>query len=124
MIKMTDTKKPQKKIQASVLRTHNFQKLYVTNLVGGGTQYDFRFELFNEKIKIDAKKGWSYISDALIILTPQAAKKLCSLLDKYVKEFEKDHGTLEDPDPIQKKKKLVPIRIPDRLLKPVYRSFQ
>ena len=67
---MTDTKKPQKKIKTSVLRSHNFQKLYGTNLVGGGTQYDFRFELFNEKIKIDAKKGWSYISDALIILTP------------------------------------------------------
>lgn len=103
---MTDTKKPQKKIQTSVLRTHNFQKLYVTNLVGGGTQYDFRFELFNEKIKIDAKKGWSFISDALIILTPQASKKLLSLLDKYVKEFEKDHGTLEDPDPIQKKEEI------------------
>lgn len=99
---MTDSKNPQKKIQTSVLRSHNFQKLYGTNLVGGGTQYDFRFELFNEKIKIDANKGWSYISDALIILTPQAAKKLFTILDKYVKEFEKDHGTIEDPGLIQK----------------------
>ncbi len=99
---MADSKNSQKKIQTSVLRAHNFQKLYGTNLVGGGTQYDFRFELFNEKIKIDANKGWSYISDALIILTPQAAKKLFTILDKYVKEFEKDHGTIGDPDPIQK----------------------
>jgi hypothetical protein len=99
---MVSPNSSQKKKQTSVLRAHNFQKLYGTNLVGGGTQYDFRFELFNEKIKIDANKSWSYISDALIILTPQAAKKLFTILDKYVKEFEKDHGTIKDPDPIQK----------------------
>lgn len=103
---MVSSKSPQKRKQTSILRSHNFQKFYGTNLVGGGTKYDFRFELFNEKIKIQPNKDWSYISDALIILTPQAAKKLYSKLDKYIKKFEKDHGTLEDPDPIEKSEEM------------------
>lgn len=98
---MVKSQSPQKKKIPSVLRSHNFPKLYGTNLIGGGTEYDFRFELFNEKIKIGANNHWSYVSDALIILTPQAAKKLHSLLNKYVEHYEKDHGTIDDPDPIK-----------------------
>jgi hypothetical protein len=98
---MAKTQNPEKKKQPSVVRSHSFQKLYGTNLVGGGTEYDFRFELFNEKIKLGSNKEWSYIGDALIILTPKAAKKLYSTLDAYIKSYEKDHGSLNDPDPIK-----------------------
>ena len=102
MINMADSKTQTKRNRTSILRSHTFQKLYCTNLIGGGTKYDFRFELFNEKIKSDTDKEWLYVSDALVILTPQAAKKLYSTLNKYVKEYEKDHGTIEDPDPLEK----------------------
>lgn len=90
-----------KKKVTFVLRNQNFQKLYGTNLTGGGTDYDFRFELFNEKIKLGPNKEWSYVSDALIILTPSAAKKLNSILDKYLKAYEKDHDPIVSPDPIE-----------------------
>ncbi|MHB1440724.1 MAG: DUF3467 domain-containing protein [Cuniculiplasma sp.] len=98
---MVKTQNSEKKKQHSLVRSHNFQKLYGTNLAGGGTEYDFRFELFNEKIKLGSSKEWSYISDALIILTPRAAKKLHSILGAYIKSYEKDHGSLSDPDPIE-----------------------
>ncbi len=98
---MANTQNSQKKKQQTIVRSHNFQKLYGTNLAGGGTEYDFRFELFNEKIKMDSNKEWSYISDALIILTPKAAKRLQTILDAYIKTYEKDHGSLSDPDPIK-----------------------
>lgn len=91
-------KKVQKNGRTAIRREINFHKIYSTNLIGGGTKYDFRFELLSEKIKGLTDDRWIYVSDALIILTPQAAKKLHTTLDKYLKAYEKDHGEIEDPD--------------------------
>lgn len=91
-------KKNQKQKKASVQREINYSKHYATNLIAGGTKYDFRFELFSEKLKVVDSNEWTYISDALVILTPQAAKKLHSYLEKYLKSYEKEHGKIEDPD--------------------------
>ncbi len=87
-------KKGSKSAPKSITRGHSFQKIYSTNLIGGGTEYDFRFELFNEKIRFSPEDKWSYISDAMVILTPQAAKKLKGLLEDYLKKYEKEKGEI------------------------------
>ena len=92
--KVSEEKKPK-----TIVRGRSFQKIYATNLIGGGTEFDFRFELFNEKIKFPPDNKWTYVSDAMIILTPQAARKLQKLLDNFIKKYERDKGQdIGEPD--------------------------
>jgi len=55
----------------SFLRVPNFVKHYVTNIKGGLTTQDFRYELMNEKIYDEEADEWTYIADALVILSPR-----------------------------------------------------
>ena len=84
----------------SVLRALNITKFYATNVRGGPTTQDFRFQLMNEKI-LDEDE-WHYVSDALVILTPTAAKRLLTLLDKFVASYEKEHGKIQTEFPVEK----------------------
>jgi hypothetical protein len=79
-----------------VFRAPLFQKYYATNVLGGLTEADFRFEVLNEKTLTD--EGWSYVSDALIILNPKAMKKLYLLLEKAVKFHEQRKGAIDVSD--------------------------
>lgn len=74
-------------------RVPNFVKLYATNVRGGPTNQDFRFHVMNEKLKDE--DGWHFVSDALIILTPVAAKNLKAFLDTFLDAYEKDHGPIK-----------------------------
>ncbi|MBD3203944.1 DUF3467 domain-containing protein [Candidatus Woesearchaeota archaeon] len=76
-----------------VIRVPNFVKYYVTNIDGGLTEHDFRFELMNEKLK-EGKK-WCYVSDAMVILSPIGAKRLLCLLNELVNEYEKENGSID-----------------------------
>ncbi len=80
---------------ASVMRAPNHKKYYVTNVVGGTTDQDIRFELFNEKVQSERSNGWNYISDAMIILTPIGAKKLFLELQRNLELWESEKGKIE-----------------------------
>lgn len=75
-----------------ILRVPYFQKFYATNVRGGATSQDFRFHLMNEKLR--DRDEWHFVSDALVILTPTAAKRLLLQLEEYVKTYEKQHGKI------------------------------
>lgn len=80
------------------LRAPNFQKLYVTNVKGGLTSHDFRFELMNEKTKDDDGNTF-FVSDGIIILSPIGAKRLFLQLTSAIKEFEVRYGEIpENPE--------------------------
>ncbi len=80
-----------------IMRNPNYSKIYVTNVEGGLTSHDFRFELLNEKI--EQNKKWIYVSDGLLILTPIGAKRLMKKLEASINVYEKEHGTIpEDPE--------------------------
>lgn len=85
------------KKKAMISRVPNFAKYYVTNVKGGLTNHDFRFELLNERI--GNKKDWSYVSDALVILSPIGAKRLLSLLKEMVDVYEKEKGKIDTQIP-------------------------
>jgi len=85
---MTEEEKEIKHVQRPV----TFHKIYATNVSGEWTEYDFRIELFNEKMKVEENEEWSYLSEGMIILTPNAVKKLKNILDEAVKEYEENKG--------------------------------
>ena len=70
----------------NIHRPITFHKIYATNVHGEWTEYDFRIELFNEKLKDEKGEDWAYISEAMIILTPSAVKKLKNILDTAVEK--------------------------------------
>ena len=89
---------PKKKIkESSVFRAPNHKKYYVTNIVGGLTDQDIRFELLNEKIRDDKKASWNYIADAMVIFTPLGAKRLFEDLKKYLDVWENEKGKIVIP---------------------------
>lgn len=77
-----------------VIRVPNFIKYYVTNIKGGLTTQDFRYELMNEKIYDEEEKEWTYIADAMIILSPTAAKRLFDILANNIELYEREHGEI------------------------------
>ncbi len=76
-----------------IFRSPQFMKYYATNFRGGMTEVDFRLELCNEKLEVD--KGWELITDALVIMTPECAKRLNQFLTEALDLFEKQHGEIE-----------------------------
>jgi len=91
---------PEKIETYKVMRAPNHKKFYVTNVVGGLTDQDFRVELLNEKVKDDKNADWNYISDAMIIMTPIGAKRLLGLLKSNIEVYESEFGeiSLESKD--------------------------
>lgn len=98
---MAEKKTESKKINNVVLRSQDFKKLYITNFISGPTRYDFRVQTFNERVKLEDGKKTAFISDGLLIFTPQAAKKLSSAIQSYISQYEKEHGTIENPEKIE-----------------------
>jgi len=97
--KRKTTRKTAKK-RPPVLRVPNFQKFYATNVQGGATTQDFRIELMNEKLK--EHDEWHLVSDAMVILTPTAAKRLLNMLQAFVETHEKEHGKIPVEFPAEK----------------------
>ena len=89
--------KPKQIEGSSIFRAPNHHKYYVTNISGGLTDQDFRFELLNEKIRETSKRDnqWKFISDAMIILTPTGAKRLFEELKKHLEVWENENGKIE-----------------------------
>lgn len=79
----------------SIVRVPNFTKYYVTNIHGGETTQDFRYELMNEKVYDADDEEWNYVSDALVILSPVAAKRLLLKLSEDIQSYEEEHGEIE-----------------------------
>lgn len=73
-------------------RTNSHQKFYVTNVMGGLTSHDIRFELLNEVLESDDEK--MYVSDALVILTPMGAKRLQKELNEIIQKYEQENGEI------------------------------
>ncbi|GBE54592.1 MAG TPA: DUF3467 domain-containing protein [Euryarchaeota archaeon] len=82
-----------------IVRTPNFSKYYVTNLLVNSTDVDIRLEIMNEKFpgrKDDEEESVDdYISDALIMFTPEAAKKLRQRLEEVLADYEGEHGEIK-----------------------------
>lgn len=80
----------------NIRRPVTFHKIYATNVSGEWTEYDFRIELFNEKMKIEEEvegeeeEDFVYISEAMVILTPNAVRELKKVIDKAVKEYDEE----------------------------------
>jgi hypothetical protein len=74
-----------------VERPVNFQKIYATNFAGTWTEYDYRLELFNEKMQFveegTDKEEWVYLSDGMIILPPKAVERLKKKTLAYQDKF-------------------------------------
>jgi len=85
-----------KKKEMPLARAPTHKKYYVTNVRGGSTSQDIRFELLNEKM--ETKEGVIYIADAQIILNGIGAKRLKHFLDSAIKKFEEENGPIKmDP---------------------------
>lgn len=78
-------------------RSPDYRKYYATNVMVEESEDDVRVDLFNEKVETD--HGLHFISDASVILTPQAAKILLDSLRSAISEFERKKG----PIAVQKK---------------------
>ncbi len=89
---MARTKGARAKKAPPLLRVPNFVKLYATGIRGGPTDQDFRFHVMNEKLL--EHDTWHLVADALVIMTPTAAKQLVLILRSYVEDFEKKHGPI------------------------------
>ena len=87
----TDNNNVEKK---TVVRVPNFFKHYVTNIAGGVTTQDFRYELMNEKIYDEEENKWTYVADSLLILSPVAAKRLLIKLTDDMNVHEREHGEI------------------------------
>jgi hypothetical protein len=83
----------------NIRRPVTFHKIYATNATGEWTEYDFRLEFFNEKMKIkgegeraeeEEEEEWFYFSEAMVILAPKAVRRLKEVIDKAVKECDED----------------------------------
>ena len=95
---MTEEENEEIKLE-NIRRPVTFHKLYATNVTGEWTEYDFRLEFFNEKMKIEEdeeeeskkeekEEAWVYFSEAMVILAPKAVQKLKNVIDKAVKEYD------------------------------------
>ncbi len=92
------------KEQVHFARDPNYFKVYATNVVSRLTDSDLRIELLNEKFQ--EGRHTTYLADAGVILTPQAAKLLSLQLAALLKEAEKKTGEIvvdEKRSAIQKK---------------------
>jgi len=71
-----------------VTRSPSFVKLYATKVIGGRTKDDIRFEILNEKLKIaeENQERWVYVSDALVMLTENAARELLKILKEALED--------------------------------------
>ncbi|MDV0446514.1 hypothetical protein MsAg5_03560 [Methanosarcinaceae archaeon Ag5] len=78
----------------SIIRVPVFPKFYVTNIAGGATDQDFRYELLNEKSYDSENEKWNYYSDGLLILSPVGAKKLWNKLSADINLYEREHGII------------------------------
>jgi hypothetical protein len=76
-----------------ILRSPTFAKFYATNALVRGTDVDFRIDLFNEKIPT-GKDETAYVSEALAILTPEAARILFQTLQRELERFEEAYGPI------------------------------
>jgi hypothetical protein len=77
-----------------IIRVPNFTKYYVTNIAGGLTTQDFRYEIMNEKIYDEEEDKWAFVSDALLIFSPVAAKRLLIKLISDIELYEKENGEI------------------------------
>lgn len=80
--------------RTSIIRSPNFQKTYGTRVLVTRTEYDFRAVLANEKMVSDRGQE-VFIGEALVILTPLAAKELNKQLNVLIEEWEKEYGTIK-----------------------------
>ncbi len=90
----------EKNEERNIMRVPNFLKFYATNIHGGISTQDFRFEILNEKVKEDSK--WVFVSDAMVILSPTAAKRLHKFLEDAISTYEAEHGVIPTEFPKEK----------------------
>jgi hypothetical protein len=77
-----------------IVRAEGFCKTYATRVLAMSTEYDIRLTLTNERVKVDGGPDF-YVAEGMVILTPIAAKELHSQLGRLVREWERDHGSVE-----------------------------
>ena len=86
-------KEEKKQPENLTARLPNYAKLYATNVaVIEGTE-DFRVEVYNERFESD--HGRHYVSDGMVIFSPQAAKILFVRLGEILASYESKHGKIE-----------------------------
>lgn len=76
-----------------IYRTPLFTKIYTTNIKVFQTDVDIRIELLNEKR--ETKEETVFYSDGLVILTPEAAKKLSLELNEMIQKYETENGEIK-----------------------------
>jgi hypothetical protein len=76
-----------------IYRTPLFTKTYATNVKVFQTDVDIRIELFNEKRETEDEI--IFYSDGLVLLTPEAAKKLSLELNIMIESYENEKGEIK-----------------------------
>lgn len=92
--KKVKTKSPSGRSEIQIVRAPLFQKTYGTRALVTRTEYDFRVVLANEKMLSDSGEEF-LVGESLVILTPLAAKELCTQLDRLIKDWEKAYGSIK-----------------------------
>jgi len=77
-------------------RPVTFRKTYATNVLVGMSEYDFRIEFFNERMRAEKAKKWIYFSEGMAILTPLAAKRLRDALSEKIDQYEGKCGKIKE----------------------------
>jgi hypothetical protein len=91
-------RRERKKEVVHFARDPNYFKAYSTNVVSRLTDTDVRIEFMNEKLQNGSHT--TYVTDAGLILTHQAAKILSLQLGALLSEYEKKAGEI----PVDKKR--------------------
>jgi len=77
----------------TIARSPQFVKLYATNTKVFSTDVDIRFSIFNEKFEDEDEEV--FVSDGMVILTPECAKKLLNELGEAVSAYEEKYGEIK-----------------------------
>lgn len=79
--------------ESKIYRTPLFTKIYATNVKVFPTDVDIRVELLNEKRETEDET--IFYSDGLVMLTPEAAKKLSLELNITIENYENEKGEIK-----------------------------
>ena len=80
-------------ITNTLVRSPDFEKIYVTKAIPFMTDFDLRILLTNEVVKTDT--SWCTVADQMIILTPVAAKELMNELGACISAYEEIQGKIK-----------------------------
>lgn len=92
----------EKGVEIPVKISEDVNQIYITGAFGGFTQYDFRIMLYNDVFQVNDKNKTeaSLVHECKnqLIMSPLAAKELRDWLDRNIKKYEENVGSINVPN--------------------------